>query len=451
MRILHVSTWDTHCGIATYCGNLVRALDRRGMRNDVYPLAPHLWQSLVAGDVTDLLADIAAESRGYDLVHVQHEHGLFGHAVSYKAAARNYGTMLRLIRTTGRPVVTTFHTGPLGSLPPGSRLSVAGAVKAWGRRRAWRRHVSRNFGPRSAGPVAIAHTLVTRRALIRRGIPAASVHVIPHGCLPHRDLRIDALSAKGRLGLPASSVLLTMFGFVGGYKGHDIAVRALARLPERFHLAICGGAHPESQDRTLAAVIRLMKKLGLEQRVTITGWLPEGAADLYAAATDVCLAPYRDEALSASGAITWALASGRPIVASRIAAFQAICREQPCMLLATPGMVDEFAWAVEKTVTDREFSHGLVTAARRYTQAHSWDETARRTHELYTALVAGTAAATAGVGRGRVVARATGGEAEGETDGAAAVDAAAGEPTLTLVHDGRGRDRGSRERLRAAG
>jgi glycosyltransferase involved in cell wall biosynthesis len=253
-------------------------------------------------------------------------------------------------------------------------------------------------------------------------------------------------------------VLLTMFGFVGGYKGHDIAVRALARLPERFHLAICGGAHPESQDRTLAAVIRLMKKLGLEQRVTITGWLPEGAADLYAAATDVCLAPYRDEALSASGAITWALASGRPIVASRIAAFQAICREQPCMLLATPGMVDEFAWAVEKTVTDREFSHGLVTAARRYTQAHSWDETARRTHELYTALVAGTAAATAGVGRGRVVARATGGEAEGETDGAAAVDAAAatldeaaGEPTLTLVHDGRGRDRGSRERLRAAG
>jgi glycosyltransferase involved in cell wall biosynthesis len=406
MRVLHVSTWNVPCGIATYCANLVLALDRRDVRSDVYPLAPHLWRSLVAGDVAELVADIATQARRYDLVHVQHEHGLFGHAVSYRAAARNYGAILRLLRDTGRPVVTTFHTEPLGSGPSSGRFSLRDALpnglRAWGRRTAWHRHVARSF---RAGAVAIAHTPGTRRSLIRRGIPATAVHVIPHGCLTQRDLRIDSLTAKQRLGLPTSSVLLTMFGFVGTYKGQDLAVRALARLPERFHLAICGGPHPESQDRAFATVLRLVKKLGLEHRVTITGWMPEEEAGLYAAATDVCLAPYRDATLSASGAITWALASGRPIVASRIAAFQGICREQPCMLLTAPGMVDEIAWAVEKLAADADLGATLVAAARRYTDAHSWDDTARRTHDLYTALVAGDAAAAAGLGRSRVVAR----------------------------------------------
>lgn len=411
MRVLHVSTWDVPCGIATYCANLVRALDRLGLRNDVYPLAPHLWRSFVAGDVADLVSDIAAQARDYDLVHVQHEHGLFGHAVSYKAAARNYGAILRRLRAAGRPVATTFHTEPLGAGPATGRVSARNvlpdALRGWGRRAAWRRHVARSFGPAAAGAAAIAHEPGARRSLIRRGIPAAAVHVIPHGCLPQRDLRLDSLTAKQRLGLPAASVLLTTFGFVGTYKGQDLAVRALARLPEQFHLAICGGPHPESHDRAFATVLRLVKRLGLENRVTITGWMPEEEAGLYAAATDVCLAPYRDGTLSASGAITWALASGRPIVASRIAAFQGICREQPCMLLTAPDMIDEIAWAAEKLAADTELAAGLVAAARRYTAAHSWDDTARRTHDLYAALVAGETVTAAGIGRSRVVARDT--------------------------------------------
>jgi glycosyltransferase involved in cell wall biosynthesis len=293
MRVLHLSTWDVPCGIATYCGNLVRALDALDIRSDVYPLQPHRWRTYTAGDVAELQADIARHALRYDLVHVQHEHGLFGHAVSYKAAARNFGAILRLVQDAGRPAVTTFHTAPLGASPTDGRFSLHETVRSWGRRIAWRRHVSGRFLARPAATAAVVHTPVTRRALIRRGIPATSVHIIPHGCLPPRDLRLDRLSAKSRLGLPPSTVVLTMFGFVGGYKGHDLAVRALAKLPARFHLAICGGAHPESDDRALANVIRLVRKLGLEQRVTITGWLSEAEAAIHYAATDICLCPPR--------------------------------------------------------------------------------------------------------------------------------------------------------------
>lgn len=405
MRVLHVSTWDVPCGIATYCANLVRALDSHGVCSDVYPLAPHRWKTFAAGDVAELLADVARQSRRYDLVHFQHEHGLYGHAVSYKAAARHYGTMLRLVQDAGRPVVTTFHTEPLGAASTSDRFSLNDAVRNWGRRLAWRRHVSRRFMGPAPGTVAVTHTPTTRRSLIRRGIPAEAVHIIPHGCLPQRDLRLDSLSAKERLGLPGSAVLLTMFGFLGGYKGHDVAVRALAKLPERFHLAICGGTHPESDDDTLARVVRLARRLGLEQRVTVTGWLAEAEAEIYYAATDVCLAPYVDVALSASGAITWALASGRPTIASRIPAFQGISREQPCLLLTAPGAVDEIVWAAEKLAADPDLRAMLVAAARRYTAAHSWEATAAATAEVYSALIEGEMPAAAGIGRSRIVVR----------------------------------------------
>lgn len=406
MRVLHLSTWNRPCGIATYCGNLVRSLDGLGIRNDIYPLEPHLWRTYTAADIADLQADIAEQSRRYDLVHIQHEHGFFGHAVSYKAAARNYGTMLRKLRDAGTPVVTTFHTEPLGAGGNGKpTLSPQKLLRNVNRRMTWKHHVSGCFGAGGLEAKAIVHTPTTRRALIKQGMPAEAVHVVEHGCLPQRQTWSNTAAAKEQLGLPSDSVLLTMFGFIGSYKGHDVAVRALAKLPKQFHLAICGGAHPEADDQFLDKLLKLVRHLGVEDRVTITGWLAVDAADVYYAATDICLAPYVDANLSASGAITWALASGKPTIGSKVPAFQNICREQPCMLLTTPKMEDEIVWAAQKLAGDPVHSADLVAAAGRYVASYSWDETARVTENLYTAMVSGQPLAAAGIGRGRLVAR----------------------------------------------
>ncbi|MDA0817205.1 MAG: glycosyltransferase [Planctomycetota bacterium] len=404
MRVLHLSTWNRPCGIATYCGNLVRSLDGLGIRNDVYPLEPHLWRTFTAADIADLQADIAEQSRRYDVVHIQHEHGFFGHAVSYKAAARNYGSLLRQLRKAGTPVVTTFHTEPLGA---GERrtLSPQKLLRNVNRQLAWKHHVSVCFGVGPLDAKAVVHTPTTRRALIKQGMPAGAVHVVEHGCLPQRQIWQSPASAKEQLGLPVDSVLLTMFGFIGRYKGHDVAVRALAKLPERFHLAICGGAHPEADDDFLDKLLKLVRHLGIEDRVTITGWLSVDAADVYYAATDICLAPYVDPNLSASGAITWALASGKPTIGSKVPAFQNICREQPCMLLTTPRMEDEIVWATEKLANDPTHSADLVAAAGRYIDSYSWEETARVTENLYATMVSGQSLTASGIGRGRLVAR----------------------------------------------
>ncbi len=409
MRVLHFSTWDRPCGIATYCGNLVRALDDLGVENDVYPLQPELWKSYVASDVAELQEDIVRQARGYDLVHVQHEHGLFGHGLGYKNSSRHFGGILRKLQAAGIPVVTTFHTDPLGDdrsrLARPSLATLREGFRNMQRRLVWRRKVSARFGSSPEQAKAIVHTMSSRRALIRQGMPATAVHVIEHGCLAPRDDQADGPAAKQALGLAPTDTLLTMFGFVSPYKGHDLAIQALERLPEHVHLAICGGSHPEADDDYLASLITLVHDLDLDDRVTITGWLAPAEAERYYAATDICLAPYTTTDLSASGAITWALASGKPIIGSKVPAFRNICHEQPCMLLTTPGRVDEIVWAVEKLSTAPAYAERLVTAARCYADAHTWKETAIVTKDLYRRIQSGVSVHAEGVSRRLLVDR----------------------------------------------
>lgn len=400
-RVLHISTWGVPCGIATYAGNLVAALERKGVTGDVFVLEPHAWQHYVPADVARLRARIVERASVADVVHVQHEHGLFGVAKGARAAARNYGRILGDLLAAGKPVVTTFHTAPLGQR---SRRGIAGwleRVKGFSRARTWHRRVAAPHARARGRALALVHASHTRHALVSSGFPESAVRLLPHGCLPQRVSTLDRDEAKRSLGIPEGTTLLTIFGFVGRYKGHDTALKALTYLPPSYRLAICGGPHPDARDDFFETVLRQVGRLGLEDRVTITGWLDPAEADRYYAATDVCLAPYREEAgLSASGAITWALSSGRPVVASKIDAFQSIQRAAPCMLMTAPGRPKEIAWAVERVSGDDRLAATLVSEAAAYCREHSWDRVAERTLEMYRE-ASGHATTAATPGRGR--------------------------------------------------
>ena len=104
---------------------------------------------------------------------------------------------------------------------------------------------------------------------------------------------------------------------------------------------------------------------------------------MYHAATDICLAPYIDDKLSSSAAITWALTSGKPVIASTIRAFREINETIPCMLPVTPKCEMELAWQIQRLAADPEQQRQLVENARRYAREHSWDEIAKRVVRIY--------------------------------------------------------------------
>jgi glycosyltransferase involved in cell wall biosynthesis len=379
-KILHVSTWQTPCGIATYCENLVKSLERVGVRNEVFPLHPSEWIDWLPQDIAKWQADLLDAARGCDLVHIQHEHGLFGYALGQKFACKRFGGILSGLATLKIPVVTTFHT----DLQIRQSRKLSRLFSRFRKRRMWQRYAAQFFGVEPGKCRAIVHSMRTRKSFVKHGFPADSISTIIHPCLSPRTHKHDNATAKEALGLPPKSRLITLFGFVGRYKGHDIAVNALTRLPGNYHLAIVGGAHPESKDQFLSKLLDSIP-VTLRSRVFVTGWVAPETADFYFSATDICIAPYRgDTELSGSGAITWPLSSGRPVIASKIDAFQSVNRQGECMFMFTPDCESELAWAIQKVDSDEALRTRLVNQANEFCRRHSWDAKVENILEIYS-------------------------------------------------------------------
>jgi glycosyltransferase involved in cell wall biosynthesis len=378
-RVLHVSTWQVPCGIATYCDNLVKSLANHDIESRVAPVHPSDWEYCLPQDILEWRESVVSAAESCDLVHIQHEHGLFGHSRGTKFAVKQFGALLRSLKDRKKPVVTTFHT----DIVTGPRKKLRTVVDRFRKKRMWIKHVARQFGDHMGQARAIVHSMGTRLSYVKHGFPAQSIFVVPHACLPPKNITLSRDTAKEKLGLPEDAKLLTIFGFLGRYKGHDLAIEALKYLPENYHLALVGGMHPEARDDFLDVVLQSIPE-AIRPRVKVTGWVESSVADLYYAATDVCLAPYRgDTLLSASGAVTWALSSGRPVVASKIEAFQNVNRGTDCMFLFTPERLAELAWAVEKIVSDTSLQERLIRNARAYCEEHSWQTTSNKVLQIY--------------------------------------------------------------------
>ncbi|MGA7799799.1 MAG: glycosyltransferase family 4 protein [Gammaproteobacteria bacterium] len=133
------------------------------------------------------------------------------------------------------------------------------------------------------------------------------VTVVPNPMPP--DLERTAEQYGGPHRTPSSEVrLLAMARLVAG-KGVDVAIRALALLPERVRLVI-GGDGPER-----VVLTRLASELGVAGRVEFKGWVGgEDKARLLADADIFCL-PSTYDAFPMS--MVEAMAYGIPVVAAR--------------------------------------------------------------------------------------------------------------------------------------
>ncbi|MFJ4685892.1 glycosyltransferase [Streptomyces sp. NPDC088789] len=225
-------------------------------------------------------------SGGYDLVHTH----LYRACVYGRSAARLAGV---------RAVVATEHS--LGdSQMEGRRLTpgVRGLYVA-----------SERLGRTT---VAVSPTVADR--LLRWGVPAARIEVVPNGIDLAR-FRFDPLQrhrVRRRLGLPEEAFVVGAVGRLTAGKRFDVAVRALARLPADSWLLLVGGGPEENVLR------RTAHEAGVADRVLFAGERPyvhDGSPgpDLPAllSAMDALASPSPEEAFGL--AVVEALASGLPV------------------------------------------------------------------------------------------------------------------------------------------
>jgi glycosyltransferase involved in cell wall biosynthesis len=119
----------------------------------------------------------------------------------------------------------------------------------------------------------------------------------------------DRSAARRELSLDAEGPVVLSVGWLIPRKGHDLAIRAVAAMPEVTLLIVGEGAEAP-------ALKRLAAQLGLSQRVRFLGSMPqERLAWVYSAADVLLLASSRE---GLPNVVLEALACGTPVVATAV-------------------------------------------------------------------------------------------------------------------------------------
>lgn len=261
---------------------------------------------VVAAIRQDVRSDYAAaaatlSSRGTDVVLIEHEYGIFGGEAGV--------FVVSLAEELDQPLVVTLHT--VLSAPS---VRQAEALRALCRR----------------ATLVTVFTETARRMVVEaRIVPPERVRVLPHGA---PTVLVDAAGGRAtddRISQVALERLegrrvLSTFGLISAGKGIELAISALPKVvaahPEVLYL-IAGQTHPEvvksEGESYRLGLERLVRELDLTEHVHfLDRFFTEAELAVLLSSTDLYLTPYRSREQIVSGALTFAVAAGCPVVST---------------------------------------------------------------------------------------------------------------------------------------
>lgn len=169
-------------------------------------------------------------------------------------------------------------------------------------------------------------------------LPTAGPAVRPGG-----QIRSDHGQPERNRALRPRPTRLLFFGIVRPYKGLDILLRALARVPPDVVLTVAGEFWGRAEEETLALIARL----GLTGRVTLRpGYVPADQIPALFAASDALVLPYRSATSSQNAWL--AFAHGVPVVVTRAGTLADAVRDGVDGVVCEPGDEDDLVHALQR-------------------------------------------------------------------------------------------------------
>jgi len=295
-----------NCGIATFTHDLAEAVARQaGGNQPVIVVAMndtpegYAYPDRVKFEVRQdyqidysRAADFLNFSR-IDVVCLQHEYGIFG---------GDWGSnLLTLLRDLHRPFVVTCHTVIRDTEPA-------------------QKEVFEEIGARAAALVVMSDLAVSMLQEVYN-VPREKIILIPHGI--HDVPFVDPSFYKDKFGVEGRDVLLT-FGLLHRNKGIEHMIEALPAIVERHPKVtylVLGATHPhvvnlEGESYRLS-LQRRVRELGIEDHVLFHPRFVEIDELLeYLGAADICVTPYLNLEQITSGALAYAMGSGKAVVST---------------------------------------------------------------------------------------------------------------------------------------
>ncbi|MFQ5757773.1 MAG: glycosyltransferase, partial [Acidiferrobacterales bacterium] len=219
---------------------------------------------------------------------------------------------------------------------------------------------------RAAGIITVCQAL--KDALLELGVAEKKIVVLRNGVDPQVFHPIDRQAWRARLGL--NEISLLSVGELIKRKGHDIAIKALQKLP-RVRLLIAGDGVEEQALRSLA------RSLGVAGRVTFLGPVPHCELTNYYGAADALVLASSREGLA--NVLLEAMACGTPVIASNVwGTPELVHSPEAGVLMAerSPGALVQAYHALFANYPDHR-------ATARYAQRFTWEETTRGQLSLF--------------------------------------------------------------------
>jgi len=220
------------------------------------------------------------------------------------------------------------------------------------------------------------------RVRVRMINPYTPVEIVPMGIHPDRYGRHLA-SAEARRALGGGDPQILFIGRFSRHKGVQYLVAAMPEIVRHFpnaRLALIGFG-PEEEAIQRAAVAH-----GVEDRVRFAGRVPHAEVPVWLASADLVVLP--SEQVEGLGVVLLeALASGTPVVGSRVGGIPDIIADGVTGLLHSPGDPEDLAAACVKLLGDPELQLRTTQAGRLLVEtSFSWERISVRFDEIFRRL-----------------------------------------------------------------
>lgn len=304
MNPLIVSTYPPRkCGIASFTFDLADGMKKALSKpqiiamirdNDCSDYPPEVFFKLREDEIDDYIK--AAElinNSCVDIVNIQHEFGIFG------GECGSY--ILKFAEKLEKPLVTTLHT--VVSTPNSKQIEIVRALSKLSKKTVLMTKTAiellySNYGVRKE-----------RLSIIYHGVPKPSIYGRPY--------------LKRLYGFKGKRIILT-FGLISESKGLEYAISGFAKTasiyPDTIYIII-GETHPVVKklygESYREKLLNLICEFGLNDRVImINKFLEQDELMNYLKMADIFITPYVGYEQVSSGALTFAVGSGKAIIST---------------------------------------------------------------------------------------------------------------------------------------
>lgn len=382
-----LSSWAENCGNASYTGQLIQELSQHFKKAECIPLNQALIHS---GNSVE--EEVLQKVKQYDFINIQYEAALYG-----KNSKQAHKFMRKIIDSHNNITITLHSIDVDKNFALKSSLTDRKIVLLRFLQKL--NIIKSNLTSAEYSTIRFFYFLnklvkqgkniqiiVHRKGVIKL-IEKFGLKATHHPIVSTTNNDIQKFNNPTirnefleKYNLDTSKTYIGLFGFLGAYKGFDVALKSLKHLPENYHLIMCCQRHPmknilspkkkpgkskattETQfqtDEEISKLNNIILENDLINRVHYVNHLiDEDEFKLAIAGTDIPIFPYYEVAQGGSGTISYALNLNynAKIIASRTKAFEDYYNDYypNCFTFFDQGNEIELAYKIQNITSKSE-------------------------------------------------------------------------------------------------